>query len=91
MVNEAVNDCRFCVESFVQRNSKFKSLDSTLDKGWSVEVFSDRVRKVYWVVWEEEDVAESPTTLRCHTDVTGVDYDVQDRTRRWKELLPDIH
>lgn len=41
-VDDAVHGCRVHIEDFVQRNSKFKSLDSTPAKLWSLAEFKNR-------------------------------------------------
>ncbi len=67
-VNAAVNECRLCVDKFVRRNSKFKSMESITGKRWSPETFQQRARGVQWVVWKKDDVAKFRSEVRQQSD-----------------------
>ncbi len=66
--NAAVNECRLCVDKFVRRNSKFKSMESITGKRWSPETFQQRARGVQWVVWKKDDVAKFRSEVRQQSD-----------------------
>lgn len=66
-VNAAVDKCRACVEDFVQRNSKFKSLETTPGKRWSLATLKKCGRGVQWAVWKKDDVAKFRNQVQYHS------------------------
>ena len=67
-VETALNDCRLCVDGFVQRNSKFKSLEATSGKQWSLAELKRQGRKVQWALWKKADVAKFRGAIQQHSD-----------------------
>ena len=45
-VNEALNDCRLCVDNFLQRISDFSSIDAAPAPPWTLQAFKEKLRKV---------------------------------------------
>ena len=66
-VDTALHDCRRCIDSFVERNSKFKSLDVTSDKQWTLAALKRQGRKVQWAVWKKADVAKFQAAIQQHS------------------------
>ena len=67
-VDTALSDCRMCVDSFVKRNSKFKSLEAEFEKGWSLTGLKRQARKVQWALWKKKDVAKFRAAIQQHSD-----------------------
>ena len=67
-VEAALNDCRLCVDSFVRRNSKFKSLEATSGKNWSLAALKRQGRKVQWALWKKADVAKFQAAIHQHSN-----------------------
>lgn len=68
----AVEKCRACVENFVQWNSKFKSLEATPGKKWSLAKLKKRGRGVQWAVWKKDDVERFRGQVQSHTGAIGM-------------------
>ena len=68
----AVENCRACVERFVRRNSKFKSLESTPGKKWSLATLKNCGREVQWAIWKKNDVEKFRGRIRYHTGAIGM-------------------
>lgn len=66
-VNTAVDGCRLCVDGFVQRNSKFESLDSTPSKRWSPAAFKKGVLGIRWAIVKKNEVAKFRSDIQRHT------------------------
>lgn len=71
-LDAAVGKCRACVENFVQRNSKFKSLEGTPGKRWSLATLKKRGRGVQWAIWKKDDVGRFRDQVRFHTGAIGM-------------------
>lgn len=71
-VTAAVDKCFICVEAFVQRNSKFKSLESTPRKKWSLAMLRRRGRGVQWAIWKKDDVAKFRDQVHYHSGAIGM-------------------
>lgn len=71
-VNAAVDKCHACVEDFVQRNSKFKSLETTSGKKWSLATVKKCGRGVQWAVWKRDDVAKFRDQVQYHSGAIGM-------------------
>ena len=71
-VNVAVDKCHACVEDFVQRNSKFKSLETTSGEKWSLAMLKKRCRGVQWAIWKKDDVAKFRDQVHCHSEAIGM-------------------
>ena len=67
-VDTAINDCRLCVDGFVKRNSKFKSLEATSGTLWSLAALKRQGRKVQWALWKKADVAKFRAAIQQHSD-----------------------
>ena len=67
-VNTAVDGCRLCVDEFVQRNSKFESLDSIPSKRWSLASFKKGVLGIRWAVVKKKEVAKFRSDIQRHSD-----------------------
>lgn len=67
-VNEALKDCRLCVDGFVKRNSRFKSLETTSGNQWSLAALKRQGRKVQWALWKKADVAKFQVAIQQHSD-----------------------
>ena len=67
-VNTAVDGCRICIDGFVQRNSKFQSLDSTPAKRWSPAAFKKGVLGIRWAIVKKKEVAKFRLDIQRHSD-----------------------
>lgn len=67
-VKAAVNNCYACVDTFVQRNNKFKGLESTPGHKWSLKRLKKCGRGVQWAIWKKDDVAKFRTELGMHSE-----------------------
>ena len=70
-VSAAVNKCRACVEDFVRRNRKFKSLETTAGKKWSLAAWKKIGRGVQWTIWKKEDVTNFRHQIHSHSGAIG--------------------
>lgn len=68
----AIDNCRLCVEGFVQRNSKFKSLKSTHGKKWSLATLKKGGREVQWAIWKKDDVEKFRNQVHYHSGAIGM-------------------
>lgn len=68
----AVEKCQTCVERFVQRNSKFKSLENISGKKWSLATLKKRGRGVQWAIWKKHDVERFRGKVQDHTGIIGM-------------------
>ena len=68
----AVENYRACVESFVQRNIKFKSLEGIPEKMWSLTTLKKRGRGVQWAIWKKDDVERFRDQVQIHTGAIGM-------------------
>ena len=71
-LDAAVEKCRACVESFVERNSKFKSLENTPRKKWSLATLKKHGRGVQWAIWNKDDVQRFRDQIQYHTGAIGM-------------------
>lgn len=71
-VNAAVDKCFACVEAFVQRNSKFKSLETVPGKKWSPAMLRRCGRAVQWAITKKDDVAKFRDQVHYHSDAIGM-------------------
>ena len=71
-VNAAVDKCHTCVEDFVRRNSKFKSLENTPSKKWSLATLKKCGRGVQWAIWKKDDVAKFRDQVQYHSGAIGM-------------------
>ena len=71
-LNAAVENCRACVERFFRRNSKFKSLENTTGKKWSLATLKQCGREVQWAVWKKNDVENFRDRIQSHTGAIGM-------------------
>ena len=67
-VNNAVDGCRLFIEGFVQRNSKFESLDSSPSKRWSLAAFKKGVLGIRWAIVKKKEVAKFRLDIQRHSD-----------------------
>lgn len=67
-VDTALNDCRLCLDRFVKRNSKFKSLEATSGTQWSLAALERQGRKVQWALWKKADVAKFRAAIQQHSN-----------------------
>ena len=67
-VNAALDDCRSCVDGFVQRNSKFERLGSTPAKQWSLAAFRNHALGVQWAILKKAEVAKFRTEVQQQSD-----------------------
>ena len=67
-VNTAVDGCRLCVDGFVQRNSKYESLNSAPSKMWSLAAFKKGVLGIRWAVVKKNEVAKFRSDIHRHSD-----------------------
>lgn len=67
-VGSALNDCRLCIDGFVKRNSKFKSLEATSEKQWSLAALKKQRKKMQWALWKKADVAKFRAAIQQHSD-----------------------
>ena len=68
----AVEKCRACVERFLQQNRKFKSLENTPGKKWSLATLKKRGRGVQWAIWKKDDVQRFRDQIQYHTGAIGM-------------------
>lgn len=71
-VDSALNDCRLCVDRFVKRNSKFKSLEAASGLQWSLAALKRQGRKVQWALWKKADVAKFRAAIQQHSDALQI-------------------
>ena len=71
-LNTAVERCQACVERFVRRNSKFKSLENTPGKKWSLATLRKCGREVQWAIWKKNDVENFRGRVQYHTGAIGM-------------------
>lgn len=71
-VNSAVDRCHTCVESFVQRISKYKSLETTSEKKWSLPTLKRCGHGVQWVAWKRKDVVNFRDQVHYHSGAIGI-------------------
>ena len=71
-VVEAVDRCHACVENFIRRNSKFKSLEATPGKRWSLIALKQCGRGVEWAIWKTDDVAKFRVQVQYHSGAIGM-------------------
>ena len=71
-LHAAVENCRACVERFVRRNSKFKSLENIPGKKWSLATLKECGRKVQWAIWKKNDVENFRGRVQWHTGAIGM-------------------
>lgn len=57
-VNDAIDACHSCVNGFLQRNSKFKSLSSNPAKQWSLAAFKRGVLGIQWAILKKTEIAK---------------------------------
>ena len=62
----AVDDCRSCLDGFVQLYDKSKRLGSTPGKRWSLAMFQKRARGIQWTVCKA-DVAKFRIQIQQHS------------------------
>lgn len=67
-VNTAVDGCHLCVDGFVQRNSKFRSLESAPKKQWSLAAFKNGVLGVKWAILKKNKVARFRADVQAHSN-----------------------
>ena len=67
-VDTALNDCRLCIDSFIKRNSKFKSFEITSDKQWTLAALKRQGRKIQWALWKTADIAKFQAAIQQHSD-----------------------
>ena len=67
-VSTAVDGCRLCIDGFVQRNSKFESLDSSPSKKWSSAAFKKGVLGIRWTIVKKKEVAKFRSDIQRHSD-----------------------
>lgn len=65
-VSTALNDCRLCVDSFIKRNEKFKSLETPSGKQFSLAALKRQGRKVQWALWKQKYVAKFRASIQQH-------------------------
>ena len=68
----AIEKCKACVERFLQRNRKFKSLENTPGKKWSLATLKKRGRGVQWTIWKKDDVQRFRGQIQYHTAAIGM-------------------
>ena len=67
-VNTAVDGCHLCVDGFVQRNSKFRSLESAPKKQWSLAAFKNGVLGMKWAILKKNKVAKFRADVQAHSN-----------------------
>ena len=67
-VDTALNDCRLCLDDFVKRNGKIKSLEAPSGRQWSLAALKRQGRKVQWALWKKADVAKFRGAIQQHSD-----------------------
>ena len=68
----AVEKCRACVDRFLQQNRKFKSLEHTPGKKWSLATLKKSGRGVQWGIWKKDDVERFRGQVQIHTGAIGM-------------------
>ena len=67
-INTTISNCRLCIDGFVERHSKFKSLASGPEKQWNLRRFRKAVRAVQWALWKKDDVTEFRSQIGLHAE-----------------------
>jgi hypothetical protein len=67
-VNEALKDCRLCVDNFLQRISGSSSIDTAPAPPWTLQAFREKLRKVQWALFKKADVATFRAEIQLHAD-----------------------
>ncbi|KAK3171396.1 hypothetical protein OEA41_003480 [Lepraria neglecta] len=67
-VNEALNDCRLCMETFLQRIGNFSSLGTKAATAWPLPAFRENLRKVQWALLKKADIAKFRAEIQLHAD-----------------------
>ena len=64
----AVDDCLLCLDSFIQRNTKFASLGSTNASQWTAVGLKRRWRMVQWALWKKADITKFKSEVQKHAE-----------------------
>ena len=67
-VDTALSDCRLCIDAFIKRNSRFKSLETPSGEKWTLAALKRQGRKVQWALWKKADVAKFRAEIQQHSE-----------------------
>lgn len=67
LIEEAVQKCQGCIDTFVSRIKKFKGMDKDHGAKWSLEAFKKNVRVVEWAMCKKGEIDDFRRAVLFHS------------------------